>query len=196
MVLGHGVAVLLAVLRRILVIGSGGAGKSTFARELGAILGIAVTHLDVLFWRSGWVEPPPAEWEVTLLGALAEPSWIMDGSFVGSLERRLEVCDAAVFLDLSRWLCLWRALRRVLRYRNTTRPDMATGCVESFDLPFLRWVWNYPAETRPQILRLLEAEPHRNKAVCLRSRAQVARFLADARTAGFAVAAERAQPAG
>jgi adenylate kinase family enzyme len=49
-------------MKRVLVIGSGGAGKSTFSRRLGERTGLEVIHLDVEHWRPGWVEPPKEEW--------------------------------------------------------------------------------------------------------------------------------------
>jgi hypothetical protein len=49
-------------MKKILVIGSGGAGKSTFAKRLGGLLGINVIHLDALYWQPGWIEPPKEEY--------------------------------------------------------------------------------------------------------------------------------------
>ena len=48
-------------MRRIAIIGAGGAGKSTLARQLGEVLGIEVIHLDALFWKPGWVDTPRDE---------------------------------------------------------------------------------------------------------------------------------------
>ena len=53
-------------MQKILVIGPGGAGKTTFAKELGEILGIMVVHLDSLYWKLGWIEPPKREWAAVL----------------------------------------------------------------------------------------------------------------------------------
>lgn len=164
-------------LKRILIIGSGGAGKSTFAKRLGEGLGLPVVHLDALHWKPGWVEPGKPEWTATVDAALAEDAWIMDGNFSGSLERRLAACDAVVFLDLPRRTCLWRILKRVVRYRNTTRPDMAPGCPERFDPKFLLWIWNYPTTTRPKVLSRLDACGDRIRIVRLRTPAEVERFL-------------------
>ncbi len=83
-------------MRRVLVIGSGGAGKSTFARRLGDILQIDVIHLDTFYWRPGWVETPKPEWREIVLGLVQRESWIMDGNFSGTLEQRLEACDTVI----------------------------------------------------------------------------------------------------
>ena len=170
-------------MKRILVIGAGGAGKSTFARQLGEILGLAVVHLDALYWKPGWVESPRDEWASTVEGVLEREAWIIDGNYSGTLERRLEACDAVVFLDLPRTICLWRVLKRAARHHNTTRPDMADGCPEHLNLKFLMWVWNYPKRTRPRIVKLLGEERNTTKTIWLRTPAEIDRFLADARDA-------------
>lgn len=167
-----------AGMRRILVIGSAGAGKSTLALRLGARLGLEVIHLDAEHWRSGWVEPPREEWAARVEELLRRDAWVMDGNYSGTLARRLEACDAVVFLDLPRTLCVWRVLKRVVTYRAQTRPDMAPGCDERLDLKFLAWIWNYPTRSRPKVLALLAEHRHDKQIFHLRTRAEVEKFLA------------------
>jgi len=164
-------------MKRVLVIGSGGAGKSTFARRLGALLGLEVIHLDSLYWQAGWVEPPREVWHERVSGLLRREAWVMDGNYSGTLEERLEACDTVVFLDLPRTLCAWRVLKRGLRYRGQSRPDMAPGCPERPSLDFLRWVWHYPTRSRPKVLRLLDAHGAGRQVFRLRSPAEVEEFL-------------------
>ncbi|HEX5137691.1 MAG TPA: hypothetical protein VFY93_12000 [Planctomycetota bacterium] len=164
-------------MRRVLVVGSGGAGKTMFATRLGERTGLPVIHLDAAYWRPGWVEPPADEWRRTVEGLLARDAWIMDGNFCATLEMRLAACDTAIFLDRSRWVCLWRVGRRVLRFHGRTRPDMGPGCAESIDWEFLRWIWRYPLDSRPQVLaRLIAAGPGK-RIVRLRSEREVGAFL-------------------
>ena len=160
-----------------MVIGSGGAGKSTFARRLGARLGLEVIHLDAHFWRPGWVEPSKEEWRRTVEELCARESWVMDGNYSGTLEMRLAACDTVVFLDLPRAVCVWRVLKRSVMYRNRPRPDMAAGCRERFDAKFLHWVWTYPSRRRTKILARLEEIAADKRVVRLRSDAEVERFL-------------------
>src|SRR5947209_9630130 len=127
-------------MRRVLVIGSGGAGKSTFARRLGKLLDLQVIHLDVNYWKPGWVETPKDEWRRKVEELAKGDAWIIDGNYSGTLDMRLAACDTVVFLDLPRTVCIRRVLKRVLTYRDGTRPDMAEGCTEKFDFEFLRWI--------------------------------------------------------
>ena len=163
-------------MRRVLVIGSGGAGKSTLAAEIGAALGLPVLHLDALYWRAGWVPTPEAEWRARVAELVARDAWVMDGNYGGTLDVRLAACDAVVFLDLPRWLCLARVLRRRLRHAGGARPDMAPGCPEQLSWAFVRWIWSYPRRRRPAILRRLAALPPDRRVVVLDSRAAVASF--------------------
>jgi len=165
-------------MRKILVIGSGGSGKSTFATRLGTLLNLEVSHLDKFFWRPGWSKPAPEEWLRIVTDLTDRDSWILDGNYSGTLDLRFEKCDTVVFLDLSRWVCLWRIVTRALHYRNADRPDMAEGCPEKLDWEFVLWVWNYPRRTKPKVVKLLRERCEGKETVWLRSRAEVERFLA------------------
>lgn len=165
-------------MRKVLVIGPGGAGKSTLARRLGELLNIEVLHLDRFYWHAGWVETPKPEWLKTVEEMLKRDAWIMDGNYSGTLEMRVRACDTVVFLDMPRRLCLRRVLKRALMYRRSSRPDMAEGCQERLTLEFILWIWNYPRRTRPKVLRMLESNQGEKRVLRLRSQAEVERFLA------------------
>ena len=70
----------LRIGRRVVVTGMAGAGKSTFARQLSAKTGLPVIHLDVHFWKPGWVEPSDQEWHDLQSTLLAGAAWIADGN--------------------------------------------------------------------------------------------------------------------
>ena len=164
-------------MKRIIVIGSGGSGKSTLAAKLGQLLNLEVIHLDKLFWKSGWVEPPRDEWLETVTQLVSRDSWIIDGNYSGTLEVRIQKCDTIVFLDLSRLLCLWRIVRRNLQYRRSNRPDMAEGCPEKLDLGFMSWIWNYQRRSRPKVVELIRTHAEGKRVIWLRSKADVKEFL-------------------
>jgi len=167
-------------MRKILVIGSGGAGKSTFAARLGARLKLEVIHLDSCYWQAGWQETPKAEWRARVEELIAHDTWIMDGNYSGTLELRLKACDTVIFLDLPRTLCLWRVVKRAIMYWGKPRPDMAAGCPERLTFEFVQWIWQYPRRTRPQVLARLQACADAKQIVHLRSQAEVEKFLANA----------------
>jgi adenylate kinase family enzyme len=164
-------------MSKILIIGSGGAGKSTLANRLGKLLQIEVLHLDKLYWHAGWVETPKSEWRQTVEQLLKRDAWIMDGNYSGTLDIRLEACDTIIFLDIARTICVWRVLKRAVMYRNRSRPDMAEGCREKLDLEFILWIWNYPRRSRPKIVRMLESKREEKRIVRLRSQSEIESFL-------------------
>jgi adenylate kinase family enzyme len=104
-------------LRRIVVIGPLGAGKSTLAMELGRRLGLPVHHLDQLYWGDSWARTPEAEWQAVLDGLTDGDAWIIDGNFTSSLPQRLAAADAVVYLDVPRLTSTIRATRRRVVHR-------------------------------------------------------------------------------
>lgn len=143
-------------MKKILILGSGGAGKSTFARELGDIIHLPVIHLDSHYWRPNWQMPDPQTWEQQVKELIKQETWIMDGNYGSTLHLRLPVADTIFFLDYSRWLCLWRVCKRRWIYRKKTRKDMAKDCSEKIDWEFLHYIWHYPNSRKPRIFQLLE----------------------------------------
>jgi len=165
-------------VKRVLVIGSGGSGKSTLARQLGERLGLPVIHLDAHYWNPGWVETPREEWQERVQRLIAEPAWVMDGNYGGTLDIRLAAADTVIFLDLPRIVCLWRIVRRAARYWGRTRPDLAPDCPERLDWEFVVWVWTYPDRRRHEILERLR-QLKNVKAIVLKSVADVEKLVAD-----------------
>ena len=163
-------------MERILIIGCGGAGKSTLARQLGEKTGLPVVHLDKLFWHSGWVESTKDEIDAKILEELEKTRWIMDGNYNRTLPMRLQKCDTVIYLDFSRFACLFGVLKRVLTTYGTVRPDMAEGCPERFDLDFIKWVWNFNKTKRERYYRLLN-EAECIEKIVLKNRWMVKRFL-------------------
>jgi len=163
-------------MERVVVIGSGGAGKSTFSRRLGEATGLPVIHLDNIFWKPNWQPTPREEWEKTVAELVRRDSWIMDGNFGGTRELRIRASDTVIFLDIPRLICLYRVIKSAITFRGKNRPDMAEGCHEKFDREFAGWVWNFPKRSRGRILEQMKEFPEK-RFVILRSSRQAERFI-------------------
>lgn len=103
---------------------------------------------------------PKDEWVERVRYLTSGASWIIDGNYSGTLSIRLQSCDAIVFFDIPRLVCVKSILRRWVVYQFKARSDLPEGCPEQINTTFLRWVWDYPTRSRPKIVvALREASP-------------------------------------
>jgi adenylate kinase family enzyme len=163
-------------MRRICIVGIPGAGKSTLAREVGAVTGLPVLHQDQYYFEPSWKARPADEWARIESELLAGDTWIIDGAFATGTA--LPLADTVVWLDFPRPRSMWRALRRNLRHRRTPPPDFAPGCEERLDTQFfqlLRYIWRYPR--MPELPTAL-ATVEQSRIVRLRSPRDARRWLA------------------
>ncbi|MCH8062660.1 MAG: AAA family ATPase [Chloroflexi bacterium] len=173
--------------KRIAIIGCGGSGKSTLATRLGPALGLPVVHLDVHYWNPGWVPTPRDEWEDKVESLLSRESWIMDGNYGSTMDKRLAASDAVVFMDFPRRICLWRVVKRRFQHVGVSRPDMAPGCPERLldggFLKFLKWIWDYHKVNRRLLLERLRGLQPSTTIIMLRNPKEVRDFLDDPKSA-------------
>ena len=162
--------------RKIMIIGSGGSGKTTLARKLGEMLILPVTHLDKEFWNFGWIETPKEEWYEKQRNLVSKPEWIADGNFGGSLEIRLDNADTIIFLDFNRFVCMRSVVKRWLTNIGKTRPDMPEGCPEKIDFRFLKWIWQFSLKSRPTIIEKITK--YKNiELITIKSRKKLKQFV-------------------
>ncbi|PEQ04441.1 DNA topology modulation protein [Bacillus toyonensis] len=164
-------------MKKIILIGSGGSGKSTLAKQLGNKLNIKVHHLDALFWKANWEGVPREEQRKVQKNLIKEEKWIIDGNYGGTMDLRLNAADTIIFLDIHRTICVYRAFKRIVQYRNKIRPDMGAGCEERLDLQFFKWIWEYPNKKKPAILKRLDQLSKGKEVIILKSPNEVKRFL-------------------
>jgi adenylate kinase family enzyme len=145
-------------VNRVAIVGSGGSGKSTFAAALGAATGLPVVHLDRHFWHPGWVETPRDEWRERQRDLFAGERWIADGNYGGTFHERFARADTVIVIARNRLACLASAFWRTAK--NHGKAVQADGCPERFHRDFLRWIWNYPRDSRPRLDTALAEHPH------------------------------------
>ena len=165
-------------MERVIIIGCGGAGKSTLARQLGEKTGLPVVHLDQIWWEPGnWQHLEREEFDARLMAEMEKPQWILDGNFNRTLEARLQKCDTVIYLDYPRLVCLKNWLGRVIQNWGHARTDMAEGCAEWFDPEMAKWIWNFNKKNRAHYHALLSALDGKQVYI-LKSRREARAFLA------------------
>jgi adenylate kinase family enzyme len=152
-------------VRRVLIVGRGGAGKSTLARQLGEVTGLPVTELDTLFWQPGLTAADPARWAVWLGELVRRDAWILDGDlgpYDSALDVRFRAADTIIVLNFTFVRCAWRT---VLRGRE--RAD------------YWRWVWSYRRQSLPRIMQTIRQDAPHATLYVLRHPGMVRRLLAE-----------------
>jgi len=138
-------------MKKIIVIGCPGSGKSTFSRALHAITGIPLYHLDRMFWNADKTTVKKSDFLERLSVVLEKDEWIVDGNYNSTMELRLAACDTVIFLDYSVEVCLDGIRERW----GKPRSDLPWVETEE-DVEFIEYIKNFREQSRPQIIELLE----------------------------------------
>ena len=170
-------------MRRVMIIGQPGSGKSVLARELGEITFLPVVHIDHIHWKAGWVERPGPEKDALCAEVHAGERWIFEGGRSSTWPERLDRADTLIWLDFPLPLRAWRVFWRTLRHWGRTRPDLPDGCPEQFSWEFARWIWNTRHTSRQAMQRLFDSAPADKSKHHLRSAREVRVYLANLREA-------------
>lgn len=128
-------------MKRIMIIGGAGSGKSTLAGQIGTALNLPVFHMDrEVFWLPGWVERSKDDQLQQVERIVALDAWVVEGNNSTTFHLRSARADTLIWLDVPLWRRLLRVVRRTIRQRGNSRPDMADGCCERLRmLPGFVW---------------------------------------------------------
>jgi adenylate kinase family enzyme len=153
-------------MKRIVILGPAGGGKSTLARSVGERLGAPVVHLDALYWEPGWKALPIETFRSRLTEAISGDTWITDGNYaIHTFDLRMRRADLVIWVERPRLHCIWRVFRRAISGYFRTDENLADGCKEKFDrrlLDRLRFITNFNRVNRPRI----DAERFKMRSAC------------------------------
>ena len=159
-------------MRRAIVIGCPGAGKSTFARALRDRTKLPLHYLDLLWHRPDRTTVSRELFDARLKEVLRQESWIIDGNYLRTLKERLARCDTVFLLDYPLEVCLEGVMGRI----GKKREDMPWVETE-LDEEFRQWILDFASDQRPQILSLLEAYWEERQVVVFHTREEAAAYL-------------------
>lgn len=158
-------------MKKVIVIGCPGSGKSTFARRLQKKTGLPLFYLDMLWHRPDRTTIPREEFDARLGEILTQDAWIIDGNYNRTLEMRLQACDTVFLFDLPVEDCLAGVQARI----GKPREDMP-WVEEVFDEEFADWIKAFPTGSLPQIYSLLKQYDGKTVSI-FHSRAEADAFL-------------------
>ena len=158
-------------MKKVIVIGCPGSGKSTVSRALHNKTGIPLYHLDMMYWNADKTTVEKSVFLKRLSAVLEKDEWIIDGNYGSTMELRMAACDTVIFLDYPLDVCLDGIKERL----GKPRSDMPWIEIEE-DAEFIEFIKNYNEQQKPKVLELLEKYSDKN-IVILRSREQADAFL-------------------
>ena len=158
-------------MKKVIVIGCPGSGKSTISRALHNKTGIPLYHLDMMYWNADKTTVEKSVFLEQLSAVLAKDKWIIDGNYGSTMELRMAACDTVIFLDYPLDICLDGIKER----RGKPRSDMPWIETEE-DAEFIEFIRNYNEQQKPKVLDLLEKYSDKN-IIIFKGREQADTFL-------------------
>ena len=158
-------------MKKIIVIGCPGSGKSCFSRELSKKSGLPLYHLDMMYWNTDRTTVEREVFLDRLSSAMSADEWIIDGNYASTMEMRMAACDTVFFLDYPLEVCLEGVRQR----RGKPRSDMP-WIEEGEDAEFVKFIEGFAQTARPRIIELLE-KYNDKRIIVFKSRAEADSYL-------------------
>ena len=159
-------------MKKVIVIGCPGAGKSTFARKLRDITRLPLYYLDMLWHRQDKSTAPKEIFDAEIEGLLQKNNWIIDGNYLRTLEMRMRACDTVFLLDFPVEDCLLGAQSRI----GKKREDLP-WVENEFDEEFRQWIIDFPKDQLPEIYHLTDKYCDNKSIIIFKSREEVDMYL-------------------
>lgn len=158
-------------MKKVIVIGSPGAGKSTFSRRLREKTGLPLFYLDMLWHKPDKTNVSREEFDEKLNEILQQESWIIDGNYLRTLRPRLEACDTVYFLNYPLEVCLEGVKSRI----GKEREDMPWQETE-LDEEFRQYIIDFPKDQLPQMYQILKDYKDKKHMITFYSREEAEEY--------------------
>jgi adenylate kinase family enzyme len=145
-------------MKKVIIIGCPGSGKSTFARKLKEKTDLPLHHLDMLYWNEDRTTVSREIFDDRLKNVMATGEWIIDGNYARTMETRIKECDTVFFLDYKTDVCIEGIEAR----KGKIRSDMPWIETDTPDEEFVAFVKSFEQESKPRIIELLKMYSSKN----------------------------------
>ena len=152
-------------MKKVIVIGCPGSGKTTFAEKFNKCTGLPLFHLDAIWHMPDKTHIPREEFDERIKEIFSLPEWIIDGNYSRTIEMRLKECDTVFLFDLPVELCIQGATERIGKGRYDL-PWLET----ELDPEFETFIREFPETTLPKIYDLIEKYREEKETVIFKSR--------------------------
>ena len=159
-------------MKKVIVIGCPGSGKTTFAEKLNKLTGLPLYYLDAVWHKPDKTHIPREEFDQRITEIFATPEWIIDGNYNRTIEMRLKECDTVFLFDLPTEVCLQGASER-LGKGHYDLPWLETEP----DPEFMRFIEEFPQTTLPKIYELIEKYKAEKQVVIFKSREDADEYI-------------------
>ncbi len=159
-------------MKKVVILGSPGAGKTTFARKLQAVTKLPLYHLDMIWHKPDKTNITREEFDEKLQEIMSSDEWIIDGNYSRTCEIRIRNCDTVFLLDFPLELCLKGAEERI----GKERPDMP-WVEEAFDEEFKQWILDFPTEQLPKLYKTIEKYNKDKSVIIFKTREETDEYI-------------------
>lgn len=167
-------------MKRIMILGPSGTGKTTYGRILGEKLGLKILHLDSVYWKEDWNNIDKIEFDEYIKNFFRKyDKWVIDGNYQNNkhFRYRLDLADTIIFLDFGTQVAMHGIHERARKFKNVSRPDMADGCNEGIDQIFLKYVAFYYQKTAKSLRAAINKYKNKKQVLIFKSRNEMQQWI-------------------
>ncbi len=163
---------------KIAIIGHSGSGKSTLAKYISNYYKLPLLYLDTIHFKENWQFRNREEALSIVSEFMKNKNWVIDGNYSKLLkDKRLNEADYIIYMNFNRFNCLFRALKRYLKYKNTIRESSAKGCIEKLDIEFIYWIL-YKGRTKEKLNGFNNiVSKYKYKTIVIKNQIQLNNFI-------------------
>lgn len=159
-------------MKKIIIIGCPGSGKTTFAEKLQRIINLPLYYLDAIWHKPDRTHISREEYDNKLSEIFQTEEWIIDGNYSRTIEERIQKSDTIFLFDLPSDVCLKGAIERLGKGRYDV-PWIDT----ELDSNLKKQIEEFPDKVLPRIYELLTKYKDGKQVIIFKTRAEADEYL-------------------